>query len=145
MADRSFTFRWVAEDFIFIFDHTDALDDREWDEFVAALAERTRASSGVRVLVYNVGGGPNAAQRARFDRAVRGKPVRVAVLCTSAFTRAIIKAFHLMGFHQMAAFAPDQEEAAFRHLSLKPNEIATLREELAKLRRNTTGQRAAGS
>ncbi|HEU4410123.1 MAG TPA: hypothetical protein VFS43_33015 [Polyangiaceae bacterium] len=145
MADRTLTIRWVADDFVLVFDHTDALDDREWDTFVDALVDRPAGPMGVRILVYNAGGGPNAAQRARFDRRLRGRPTRIAVICTSLFPRAIIKAFHLMGFLHVTAFSPDQEEGAFRHLRLSAAEIASLREELAKIRGGSRPQPAAGA
>jgi hypothetical protein len=134
MANQSMAFRWVATDLVLLVDFLDTLDDADFEIFLRSLATRNVGPTGVRLLVYSAGGGPNAAQRARFDRQLRGKPVRIAVICTSAFTRVIIKGFHLLGFLQVAPFAPDQEEAAFRHLSLKAPEIALVRTELVKLR-----------
>lgn len=134
MANRSMTFRWVTEDLMLVVDHTDSLDDRDWDGLVGAIAGRSFGPTGARFLVYNAGGGPNAAQRARFDRLMRGKSTRIAVLSTSVVTRIVIKAFHALGFLHVAGFAPDQEEAAFRHLSMSPAEIVRLREEQVKMR-----------
>ena len=134
MANQSMTFRWVADDLVIVVEHRDTLDDADVDAFLGAATAHLVGPTGIRILVYSAGGGPNAAQRARFDRQLRGKPVRIAVICTSAFTRVIIKGFHLLGFLQVAPFAPDQEEAAFRHLSLKAPEITLVRTELAKIR-----------
>jgi hypothetical protein len=138
-------FRWVADDVILVFDYRDALDDCDLDALLLALASRNVGPTGARILVYASGGGPNGAQRARFGRQLRGKSVRIGVVCASAFTRAIIKAFHLLGFLQVAAFAPDQEEGAFRHLGLKALEIARVREELASLRDPRGVRPAAGA
>src|SRR5688572_157409 len=104
MANQSMTFRWVADDLVLLIDHRDTLDDADFDTFLRSLAARTLSPMGVRFLVYSAGGGPNAAQRARFDRQLRGKSVRIAVICTSAFTRAIIRGFQLLGFLQVAPF-----------------------------------------
>lgn len=134
MAHRSMAFTWVAPDLALLVDYRDALDDEDLDAFLRAVVAHNIGPPGVRILVYNAGGGPNAAQRARFERQLRGKPMRIAVLCSSAFTRVIIKAFHLLGFLQVAPFAPDQEESAFRHLGLTALEIARVRDEVARLR-----------
>jgi hypothetical protein len=144
MANQSMTSRWVADDLLVVVEHRDALDDADFDAFLGAVAARAMGPMGLRLLVYNADGGPSAAQRARFDRQLRGKSVRIAVICTSAFTRAIIKGFHLLGFLQVAPFAPDQEEAAFRHLNLKASEIQRVRDELAMLR-VVRSRRAAGA
>jgi hypothetical protein len=133
MAHQSMSFRWVADDLALLVDYRDVLTDGDIDAFLASVAARNAGPAGLRVLVYSIGG-PNAAQRARFDRQLRGKQMRIAVICTSSFTRLIIKAFHLMGFFQVAPFSPDQEEGAFRHLNMKAPEIALARGELAKLR-----------
>lgn len=144
MAHQSMAFRWVADDLSVIVDYSDVLADADLDAFLQSIATRSVGPTGLRILVYTLGGGPNAAQRSRFDRQLRGKPIRIAVICTSSFTRIIIKAFHLLGFFQVAPFAPDQEEGAFRHLNMKAHEIALTRDELAKLR--AQGQRfAAGA
>jgi hypothetical protein len=133
MAHQSMAFRWVADDLALLVDYSDVLADGDINAFLASIAARNPGLAGFRVLIYSIGG-PNAAQRSRFDRQFRGKPVRVAVICTSSFTRVIVKAFHLMGFLQVAPFAPDQEEGAFRHLNMKASEIALARDELVKLR-----------
>jgi hypothetical protein len=144
MASRSMSFSWIADDLALLVDHREALDDDDLDAFLQSLAQRNVGSPGVRLLVYS-GGGPSAAQRARFDRQLRGKPLRIAVICTSAFTRMIVKAFHLLGFLQVAPFAPDQEDGAFRYLSLKATEIARVRDEVTKLRSGGGWRPAAGA
>ncbi|HEU4538144.1 MAG TPA: STAS/SEC14 domain-containing protein [Polyangiaceae bacterium] len=145
MANQSMTFSWISDDLLIVVDHRETLADEDFDAFLLALAERNVPAPGVRILVSSFGGGPTAAQRARFERQLRGKPIRVAVLCSAPFTRMIIKAFHLLGFLQVAPFAPDEEESAFRHLGLKAPEMARAREEIAKMRGTPKRQSAAGA
>lgn len=145
MAGRSMEFAWVADDLVVLVDHLDTLRDDDLDELLRSLAARSLGPTGLRVLVYNsVGGGPNAAQRARLERQMRGRPVRIAVVCSSAFTRAIIKAFRLLGFLQIAGFSLDQVEAAFQFLNLKGPETERARERLTALG-GAPGRHAAGA
>lgn len=135
MVEQSMAFRWVAATLGLSFEYGDTLDDREWGAFLASFSERSSPSSEVRLVVYNGGGGPNPAQRASFGQRLRGRPIRIAVLCTSAFPQALTGAFHLMGFPQVIAFSPEHEVAAFRHLSLTDAEIALVHAGAAEFRR----------
>lgn len=145
MANQSMTFGWVSDDLVIVVNNDDSLANEDFDAFLLTLTERNVPAPGVRILVYSGGGGPNAAQRARFERQLRGKPMRIAVLCSAPFTRIIIKAFHLLGFLQAASFAPEEEESAFRHLGLKAPEIARVRAHVAKHRGTPKRQSAAGA
>jgi hypothetical protein len=135
MTQRSMTFTWISDDFVMVVDHRDSLDDDDVDSLLRSLAGRTFGAQGLRILVFNAGGAPNAAQRARFERQLRGKPMRIAVICTSTFTRMVVKAFHLLGFLNVAPFAPDQERDAFLYLSLTAAEVARVRDQLVAQRR----------
>jgi hypothetical protein len=135
MLERSMAFRWVAGALGLSFEYRDTLEDREWDAFLDSFSERSLPSSEVRLVVYNGGGGPNAAQRASFGQQLRGRPIRIAVLCSSPFPQALTGAFHLMGFPQVIAFKPEHERAAFRHLSLTDAEIVLVHAVAAEFRR----------
>lgn len=94
-------------------------NDDEWREMIAFL--RTVAGRNTdRIIVYTLGGGPNATQQAAYDGVVAAGNLRikVAVLNDSRIVRSIIAVFNWFGSGMMRSFPLNGIADAFHYLGI---------------------------
>ncbi len=112
------------------------LDDEEHEDNKRALRAAMDAAGGtierVGFLVFTVGGGPTAGQRADIRAFLGGRHLRAAVVTTSRLTRGIVKAIGWFNA-EVRAFAPADVARAFRHVEVGPGDEAALWTEIDRL------------
>ena len=106
--------------------------DRDWDDFLAVLVENRPNFQRLKILVVTDGGGPNADQRKRLERALDGKPVRVAVVTDSTKVRFIVSSIALLN-REIKTFSRSEISDAYEHLTLTPVERRLAEQTLTRL------------
>lgn len=108
--------------------------DAEWDAYVAAITDPSRASLP-RCIVITEGGYPTHAQQARRVALARGRPSpRIAVISGTIAIGFVVSAFAL-NFKGMKTYSPAEHGEAFAHVGLAPVEWPGLEVVIARLRR----------
>lgn len=112
--------------------------DTEWDDYID-LIRGDEAQAVLGQLVYSLGGGPNAKQRARaLGESRKPTPEEIppcAVMTSSAAVRAIILIFSWVYPNRYKRFAPDDLEGAAKFMKVPPATVPALRATLARLKR----------
>lgn len=98
-------------------ENTEAPRDEEWDETLRLLTLHPNDLDKLKVLVVTDGGGPSPAQRKRLDQALKGTPIRVAVVSESVKVRFIVSSVALVT-SRIQSFRQNEMDAAFDHLGL---------------------------
>jgi hypothetical protein len=131
---RRRTATWRALGNFLVFVHgTEAPSETEWDELLAlfrAVPDITR----VRVLVFTLGGAPDARQRARLNQILAETKPPIAVLTPSALARAAGTAISWFN-PRLRVFDPDDIERALDHLDAVRADRQALVRAVAELRR----------
>ena len=102
-------------------ENTETPSDAEWDETLRLLTLNPADLDKTKVLVITDGGGPSPAQRKRLDQALKGTPVRVAVVSESVKVRFIVSSVALVT-SRIQSFRQSELAAAFDHLGLNHEE-----------------------
>jgi hypothetical protein len=89
----------------------------DWDDFMRLLVENRENFPRLKILVVTDGGGPNADQRKRLEKALAGRPVRVAVVTDSTKVRFIVSSIALLN-REIKTFSMNEMKDAHAHLSL---------------------------
>ena len=95
--------------------------DEEWDQLLDLLRAQGDNVENVRFLVVTDGGGPNSAQRARVERVLNGRAVRVAIVSDSAKSRFIASTISLFN-RDHRGFSKAEISEAYAHLRLTARE-----------------------
>lgn len=92
--------------------------DEDWDHYVGSLYREYNSGRLRRVLVYCDGPGPTPAQRKKLSHMVSKSdhPIQTAVVTKGVIARTIVTA--LSWFHEIRAFAPNELDKAFEHLTI---------------------------
>ena len=106
--------------------------DEEWDETLKLLSLNPSDLERMKVLVVTDGGGPTPDQRKRLDRAMGGKPIRVAVVSESVKVRFIVSSVALLTSN-IQSFRVGEMEAAFKHLGLSQPERTAATQNIAEM------------
>ncbi|NUP09677.1 MAG: hypothetical protein HOW73_26835 [Polyangiaceae bacterium] len=110
-----------------------APSDDEWEGMLVYL----RANWPARVVVFTDGGGPTTLQRGRLNDALSGKPLKTAVVTSSAVVRGIVTA--LSWFNAgIKTFTPDRAPAALRYLGVAVDAHEHLMQQVLKLSKQLT-------
>jgi len=108
----------------------------EWKasiEAMRAYAEQHKNSlDRYRGLVFTDGGAPSALQRGDLNEIYGGRPIKVAVIASSAFVRAVITALTWFNL-KIKAFAPKEVLEAFDHIGIRAPEQKQLWQQLSEM------------
>lgn len=131
---RRRTAGWRSLGNFLVFVHgKEAPSDVEWDELLAlfrAVPDITRA----RVLVFTLGGAPDARQRAKLHQLLGETKPPIAVLTPSALARAAGTAISWFN-PRLRVFDPDDVERALDHLDAVRADRQALIHAMGDLRR----------
>lgn len=94
--------------------NTQSPSEEEWDECLNLLSTDVEE---VQVLVITDGGGPSPEQRRRLDQALKGSPVRVAVVSESVRIRFIVSSVAFLT-RRIKSFSETEYTEALAHLEL---------------------------
>jgi hypothetical protein len=136
-------FEFLPELDLVVLYRTGPPSDAEWDAYVAAITDPSRATLP-RCIVITEGGYPTHAQQARRVALARGRPSpRIAVISPAIAIGFVVSAFAL-NFKGMKTYSPAEHGEAFAHVDLAPLEwpgvevvIERLRLTLASAARGT--------
>jgi hypothetical protein len=130
MANRTMAWLWV-EGFLIEAFGASAIDDNEWGQLVAEIAQRHASVRGV--LAVTGGAAPNATQRAELTAALQGAAFPAAIVSDSAAARVALTAINLFLANQARPFPPNQLDAAFTYLKVPEALWPQLRLEIPRL------------
>jgi hypothetical protein len=119
-AGRNCITRWVGSTLLFV-QNKEAPTEREWNDFLAILAENRTQLPKLRLLVLTAGGAPTTEQRKRLAATLAGTPMRVASVSDSMkirFVTATIALFHT----DFRTFSTTEFDQAYDHLGLTLSE-----------------------
>jgi hypothetical protein len=95
--------------------------EKEWDEFLAILADNRQQLPKIRLLVITAGGAPDPHQRKRLAQTLNGTPMLVSTVSDSMKTRFVAATISL--FHRdFRLFSTKELEQAYDHLRLSQSE-----------------------
>jgi hypothetical protein len=113
--------------------------EAEWDRFLELLRAARPQFEQLKILVATEGGGPSTLQRERLEKALAGKPVRVAVVSDSVKVRFITSMIAL--FHkELRSFLKSEFRRACAHLGMTRDEVTVAERTFAEM-----GERLAPS
>jgi hypothetical protein len=114
-------FEFLPELDLVVLYRTGPPSDVEWDAYVAAITDPSRASLP-RCIVITEGGYPTHAQQARRVALARGRPSpRIAVISPTIAIGFVVSAFAL-NIKGMRKYSPAEHGEAFAHVGLAPVE-----------------------
>ncbi len=108
-------------------------EDEEWQAYVLEGRAMLARYGEIRVLVFSLGGGPNASQRSQINEEFKDRPQRVAVMLNSLLVRGMVTALSWFN-SQIRAFNLEQIDQACTHLGLSPLEARQVQESLHSLK-----------
>jgi hypothetical protein len=111
----------------------DAPSDAEWDVILGMFGAAADLRM-VRVLVFTLGGAPNARQRSKLNSLVGSERPRIAVLTPSAIARAAGTAISWF-IPTLKMFDTDELDSALGHLDATRLDRDALTRTLSELRR----------
>jgi hypothetical protein len=131
---RTESMRVQAQGRLLVFVHTKQdPGDEEWAQALGLWKEQLVVPE-LCGLIYTAGGAPNAAQRARLNELLAGRPIRIAVLTGSQMARTVGVAIRWFN-PNFRMFEPNDFDGAMQHLAVKEHEAGVLREMVRQLRR----------
>jgi len=93
--------------------------DAEWDAWVERMAQRDYKN----ILISSLGGGPNARQRRKTNKFWQNTQIpRFALVTTSRFVLAVVKAFNWFLDDQLKPFPPSQMREALDYIEVPESE-----------------------
>jgi hypothetical protein len=98
-------------------------DERDWDEFLEAVARNRARAAKTKILVITDGGGPSVDQRHRLQRALSGHTFRVAVVTDSVKVRFIVSSVALLN-REISTFSMADLPRACQYLGLNTQEVS---------------------
>lgn len=116
--------------------------DDEWDSFVKAIEELSRAPTLYRYLTLSEGGHPTSTQQARIKSVANGRTPAVSIISTSVAMRFVVSVLALIN-PRIQCFRPDQKMQAYSHIGLKPQDVAIVERRIEVLRSKLPSARAA--
>lgn len=118
---KTLAFRFVDSSLLVLRENAVTPRDEDWDAFLTVLEKNRDNFARLRILVRTEGGGPSAPQRKRLEKALGGRPVRVAVVTNSVAVRFIVSSIALLN-REIRTFSVDELANAYQHLRLNPAE-----------------------
>jgi hypothetical protein len=115
--------------------------DQEWDTYLGALREASKAKN-FRTIVVTEGGYPTHAQRTRMMALMKGSQARAAVISSAATVRFVVSAMALLNAN-INAYSVREYDGAFAHVGLTAAEGVTVRRAIEQLARSLGAQRVA--
>lgn len=129
---RTLVWELVGPVFVIAQGETEPTDD-DYSGALRGYAQHLGKFTGI--LVYTIGGAPNAAQRKATSEFWRGKELPVTVVMTSsAIARGAITALNWVLPQQMKAVKADDFAAAFANMNTPAEYHAQVRDAVARLR-----------
>lgn len=112
-----------------------AITDREWDAYLAAIEESTRRAAAARALVITGNVAPSPAQRRRLDAAIHSvrEQLKVAIVTNSTFVRGVVSAFAIF-VRGYRAFDEDALDEALAYLDVRGHHADEVRAAVIRLR-----------
>ncbi len=132
VRNKTLTFEFVSDVLLVLRENAVTPRDEDWDAFLKVLVENRENFEKLRILVRTEGGGPNVLQRKRLQKALGGRPIRVAVVTNSIPVRFLVSSIALLN-RAIRSFAIDEIKGAYEHLSLTPAEIRLADEAIVKM------------
>jgi hypothetical protein len=116
---KTLAFAWCGDCSVYL-STANPPTDTDWAEYIKWCKETPTGKSGKqKVLVFERGPGPNAAQRRMLHELLEDVDVRVAVVTASPIARGVMTALSWFAKKQVyRAFAPTDLSKAFEYLSL---------------------------
>lgn len=112
----------------------DAPPDSEWNAYIEEF-ERQRDLSLARNFVCTDGGAPTSTQRRAInERLLQNGRGLCAVVTGSSLVRGVVTALNWFN-PVIKAFSPEQARAAYAHLNMTTEEIALVRIQVERLRK----------
>jgi hypothetical protein len=122
----------VIEDVNIAVHGVDSPDATDWEAYMKSNRKIYERFSGIRGLVYTLGGNPSTAQRSELNKLNEGKNPRVSVMVESRLARGAVTAISWFN-PGIRAFALDQLDDALAHLELSAPLAKRVRSTLAAL------------